>query len=392
MKKTTIQKEIDLIKDELLELSEKIHGNPEVAFKEYKASQWIIDLLEKHGFDVSEKIGGLDTAFKARFKGKKEGPTVAFLAEYDALPEIGHGCGHNIIAACSVGAAIGLSKIMKEIQGDVLLIGTPAEEGGGGKIILLEQNEFDGVDYALMIHPTSSRSIIGRGGLAATRVTVNFKGKAAHSSSPENGVNALAAVIQVFNGIDALRPTFDMKSNINGIITQGGGASNIIPEYASCDFSVRAKTLEELKNLVGKIKRVVEAAEKLTGAKATVDIGKMYAERYPNMPMAEAFKSNMESLREKMGYPDPNKKVGSSDIGNVTLKIPAIHSYLAIANDSVNSHSLEFTKFSNSPRAKEIAIRGAKGLAMTGYDILISENLRNKINKEFEEKVPKIYM
>lgn len=391
MKKATIQKEIDLIKDELLELSEKIHDNPEVAFKEHKASQWIIDLLEKHGFDVSEKVGGLDTAFKARFKGKKKGPIVAFLAEYDALPEIGHGCGHNIITACSVGAAIGLSKIIKEIEGEVVLIGTPAEEGGGGKIILLEQNEFDGVEYALMIHPTSSRSIIGRGGLAATRVTVDFKGKAAHSSSPENGVNALAAVIQVFNGIDALRPTFDMKSNINGIITKGGDASNIIPEYASCDFSVRAKTLDELKALVGKVKRVVEAAEKLTGAKATVDIGKMYAERYPNMAMAETFKSNMESIGEKMGYPDPNKKVGSSDIGNVTLKIPAIHSYLKIADDSVNAHSIEFNKASNSSRAKEIAIKGAKGLAMTGYDILSSENLRNKINKEFEEKVPKIY-
>lgn len=391
MKTMTIQSEIDSIENELLELFEKIHDNPEVSFSEYKASGWIIDLLKKHGFEISEKIGGLDTAFKARFKGKKEGPKVAFLAEYDALPEIGHGCGHNIIATCSVGAAIGLSKIMKELDGEVLLIGTPAEEGGGGKIILLEQNEFDDVDYALMIHPTSSRSIIGRGGLAATRVTVEFEGKAAHSSTPEKGINALNAVIQVFNGIDALRATFDMKSNINGIITKGGEAANIIPEYARCDFSVRAKTLDELKNLVEKIKKVVNASEVLTGAKATVDIGKMYAERYPNMVMAEAFKSNMKLLGEEMGYPDPEQKVGSSDIGNVTLKIPAIHSYLAIANDNVNSHSIEFTRYAKSPRAKEIAIKGAKGLAMTGYGILKDEALREKINKEFQEKVPKIY-
>jgi len=391
MEKMTIQNEIDIIKDELLELCENIHNNPELSFNEYKASRWIIDLLKKHGFEVSEGIGGLDTAFKARFKGKKAGPSVAFLAEYDALPEIGHGCGHNIIATCSVGAAIGLSKIMKDLEGEVLLIGTPAEEGGGGKIILLEEKEFDDVDYALMIHPTSHRSIIGRGGLAASRVTVEFKGKAAHSSAPEDGINALSAIISVFNGIDTLRPTFDMKSNINGIITKGGDAANIIPEYAACDFSVRAKTLSELKSLVEKIKRVVQSAEVLTGAEASIDIGKMYAERYPNMVMAEAFKSNMKALGEVMGYPDPDRKVGSSDIGNVTLKIPAIHSYLAIANENVNSHSAEFTKYANSPRAKEIAIKGAKGLAMTGYDILSGRDLREEIRKEFEEKVPKNY-
>lgn len=391
MKKITIQNEIDLMKNELLELCENIHKNPELSFIEYKASRWIIDMLKEHGFEVSEKIGGLDTAFKARFKGQKAGPTVAFLAEYDALPEIGHGCGHNIIAACSVGAAIGLSKVMKDLEGEVLLIGTPAEEGGGGKIILLEEGEFDDVEYALMIHPTSHRSIIGRGGLAASKVTVEFEGKAAHSSAPEDGINALSAIISVFNGIDTLRPTFDMKSNINGIITKGGDAANIIPEYASCDFSVRAKTLAELKSLVEKIKQVVRAAEVLTGAEASIDIGKMYAERYPNMVMAEAFKRNMKLLGEEMSYPDPDKKVGSSDIGNVTLRIPAIHSYLAITNENINSHSTEFTQYADSPRAREIVIKGAKGLAMTGYDILKNKALKEEIKREFEGKVPKNY-
>lgn len=391
MEKNRIQNEIDGLKDVLLELSKKIHDNPEVAFQEYKACGWMIDLLQRHGFLVSEKIGGLDTAFKARFKGKKPGPRVAFLAEYDALPQIGHGCGHNIIAACSVGAAIGLSKIMKDLAGEVLLIGTPAEEGGGGKVILLENNEFDDVDYALMIHPTSSRAMIGRGGLATTRVTIEFEGKAAHSSAPERGINALSAVIQVFNGIDALRPTFDMKSNINGIITKGGDAANIIPGYARCDFSVRAKTLGELEKLVKKMKQVVKAAEILTGAKASVDIGRMYAERYPNMTIAETFKGNMKLLGEELGYPDPDEKVGSSDIGNVTLKIPAIHSYLKIAEDTINAHSIEFAHASISQRANEITIKGAKGLAMTGYDILKNEDLREKIQREFEEKIPKIY-
>ncbi|QZY55913.1 M20 family metallopeptidase [Crassaminicella profunda] len=391
MEKKMIGEKIDGVKDELLDLTEKIHAHPEVAFEEYKASGWMIDLLRTHGFLVDEKIGGLDTAFRARFKGKKDGPKIAFIAEYDALPKIGHGCGHNIIATCSVGAAIGLSKCMKDLAGEVILMGTPAEEGGGGKIILLENNEFNDVDYALMIHPTSSRSIIGRGGLAATRVTVEFRGRAAHSSSPERGINALSAVIQTFNGIDALRPTFDMKSNINGIITKGGDAANIIPEYARSDFSVRARTLRELEKLVQKIKQVVKASEILTGAKATVGIERMYAERYPNMAIAETFKENMKVLGEEMGYPDPNEKVGSSDIGNVTLKIPAIHSYLKIAEDTMNAHSIEFAHAAISERAKEVAIKGAKGLAMTGYDILTNEGLREKIKKEFEEKVPKVY-
>jgi metal-dependent amidase/aminoacylase/carboxypeptidase family protein len=233
--------------------------------------------------------------------------------------------------------------------------------------------------------------MIGRGGLATTRVTIEFEGKAAHSSAPERGINALSAVIQVFNGIDALRPTFDMKSNINGIITKGGDAANIIPEYARCDFSVRAKTLGELEKLVKKMKQVVKAAEILTGAKASVDIGRMYAERYPNMTIAETFKGNMKLLGEELGYPDPDEKVGSSDIGNVTLKIPAIHSYLKIAEDTINAHSIEFAHASISQRANEITIKGAKGLAMTGYDILKNEDLREKIQREFEEKIPKIY-
>ncbi len=391
MKKKVIQDEIDSIKDDLLKLCKKIHDNPELSFREYKASSWIIELLKKHGFEVREGIGGLDTAFKARFKGKKAGPRVVFLAEYDALPEIGHACGHNIIATCSVGAAIGLSKIMDSLEGEVILMGTPAEEGGGGKIILLEQNEFDDVDYALMIHPTSQRSMIGRGGLAATRLTVEFRGRSAHSSTPETGINALSAVISVFNGIDTLRPTFDMKSNINGIITKGGEAPNIIPEYARCDFSVRAKTLTELKALIKKIRQIVDSAQILTGATATINVERLYAERYPNMALAEAFKKNMEYLGEKIGYPDPNKKIGSSDIGNVTLKIPAIHSYLSIVDNLVNAHSIEFTKASISERAMEVAIKGAKGLAMTGYDIFSDDDLREKIDKEFQEKVPKIY-
>lgn len=375
--------------ESLIGLFEYIHNNPEIAYEEFKSSKAIVSLLESHDFEVEEGIGGLNTAFKARFKGRGKGPRVAFLAEYDALPGIGHGCGHNVIATCSTGAAIGLSKVIKELDGEVLVIGTPAEEGGGGKIYLLEANEFADVDYALMIHPTTDRSIIGRGGLAATGLTLEFFGKSAHSATPEEGINALTAVIEVFNGINAIRSTLAPKTNINGIIVEGGKAANVITDYAKASFSVRAATVKELEETIDRVKNVINATEVLIGAKAKVSVAKLYAERYPNMIIAERFKYHMENQGIEMGYPDPKKRFGSSDIGNVTLKIPAIHSYLKIGNQEVKAHSKEYAVAAKSDLAKDMAIKGAVGLALAGLDILMNEELRIEIKNEFDQKVPK---
>ncbi|AOT72563.1 amidohydrolase [Geosporobacter ferrireducens] len=386
--KNIIIQQIEGFKDELIVLSKKIHSKPELAFHEFEAAENIISLLNKHGFHIEKGIAGLETAFRAEYSGSGKGPTIAYIAEYDALPEIGHGCGHNLIAAMSVGAAIGLSKLGDKIDGKIVVMGTPGEEGGGGKVVMVEKGCFEDIDYGLMIHP-STRNLICRGGLATRGVKIEYFGKAAHSASPEDGINALQAVIQTFNGIDHLRALLPLKSNINGIILEGGKASNVIPDYAACKFSVRADTVRDLKEVVAYMERIVESVEKLTGAKAKVSKSLIYAERYSNRCIDEKLKENIAHFGEIMEYPEPNMKYGSSDIGNVSLIIPAIHAYLQIADRGINSHSMDFTKASATERAHGQMIKGAKALAMTGLDIFKDKELRKQIYKEFAEKVPR---
>ncbi len=384
--KETIINSVDSIKEDLIDLSRKIHENPELCFKEFKAASWLKELATAHNFSVESPCGGLATAFKARYKADKEGPTVAFLAEYDALRGKGHACGHNIIAACAAGAAVALSKVIDQIGGEVVLMGTPAEEGGGGKIILIEEGEFNDIDFDLMIHP-GNQNLIGRGGLAAMLLDIEFRGKAAHSSDPSSGINALAGLLEVFKGIDSIRNTLEDETRINGIVTDGGEASNIIPDYAAGEFTLRAKTREYLQVVVSKMLRLTEAAEMITGAKSKIEKSLVYAERYPNMAMAEKFKDNMNYFNEEFNYPTPDLKLGSSDIGNVSMEIPTIHSYLKLVDMDINVHTREFAVAAVSPRSEEVIIKTSKGLALTGYDILADQAFRQKIKEEFASNV-----
>ena len=389
--KEQVMQTIDALQAELLTLSHNIHENPEVSLTEYKSAEFIAEVLRGHGFNVTMGIGGLDTAFIATKEGKGPGPHVAFMAEYDSLPGIGHACGHNVIATCAVGAFLGASSVIDNFAGRVSIIGTPGEEADGGKIILLEAGVFDDVDFALMMHPSSGRSLINRGGRAATTIEVTFVGKSAHSASPGSGINALNAVISTFNHIDMMRPTFQMQDNINGIITNGGLAANIIPGEASCEFSLRARTLIDLQKLTEKVKLAVASAAQLTGATPEIHVHRMYAERYPNLPMCEAFKANMALLGEEMEYPNPNLMYGSSDVGNVSIKIPTIHDYLAIAPAGVSSHNKEFTVASVTERADEICIKGAKGLAMTAIDVLADALFQQAIKEYHRNQIPDEY-
>ena len=391
--KTNIIQTIDRMQHELLALSHQIHDHPELGYEEHQAVASIRSFLEDRGFQGETPYCGLDNSFKVVKKGKGPGPRIAFLAEYDALRGIGHGCGHNIIATCAVGAFMGIASLIDEYDGEVSIIGTPAEEGGAGKVILLERGAFDETDYALMMHPSGGGSnLVGRGGRAATRIRVSFHGKAAHSSSPSNGINALSAAIHVFNQIDLMRSTFQVQDNINGIILEGGTAANVIPELAKCEFSLRAETMLRIKELIRFVTSCIEHAEALTGAKAEVSVEPIYAERYPNKPMCQAFKNNMESLGIQMTWAEPGKLYGSSDIGNVSIKIPAIHDYLSITDDkTIQSHSKEYTKAAATPQADEICLKGAKGLAMTALDILESSEFRSEINAYHDAQVPKEY-
>lgn len=392
-KKAKITETIDGMRGELLALSHQIHAHPEIGFEEHQATGFICTFLREHGFEVETPYCGLETSFRAVKKGKGPGPRVAFLAEYDALRGVGHGCGHNIIATCAVGAFSGLASLMENYDGEISIIGTPAEEGGAGKVILLERGGFDEADYALMMHPSGGGSnLVGRGGRAATTIHVSFHGKAAHSSAPSNGINALSAAIHVFNQIDLMRPTFQIQDNINGVILEGGTAANVIPELCRCEFSLRAETMLRIEHLISLVKSCIEHAESLTGAIAEVTVEPIYAERYPNKPMCEAFKNNMELLGTPMQWPTPGKLYGSSDIGNVSIKIPAIHDYLSITDDkTIQSHSKAYAEAAATPQADEICIKGAKGLAMTALDILESSDFRDQINAYHEAQVPKEY-
>lgn len=392
-KKEKIVEAVEQAREDLLALSKNIHDNPELGFEEFKALGFISDTLEKHGFSVRKGYGGLETSFRADLKGNGEGPTVAFLAEYDALNGVGHGCGHNLIATCSVGAFLGLASVMNELPGRISIIGTPAEEGGAGKVKLLAKGAFDDVDFALMMHPSGGGSnLVGRGGRAACSVYVNFYGKGAHSSAPKNGINALSAVISVFNQIDLARPTFDPQDNINGIISNGGTAANIIPAFASCAFCIRADTMKRIEELIELIKTCVANAERLTGARGEVIWGDISAERYPSRPMCQAFKDNMHELGIEMTWPDPKKQYGSSDIGNVSIKMPAIHDYLSITDDkTIQAHTVEYAQASATPEAQEVCLKGAKGLAMTGYDILSSKEFQKEILEFHDSQIPEFY-
>jgi len=378
---------IDGLKPELVKLSQNIHENPELAFEEYKSAAFVVELMKAHGFEVEFPAGGLETAFKATYNGKGDGPVIAFMAEYDALPEMGHACGHNLIAMASAGAAIGVSKIMANLPGKVVLLGTPAEELGGGKIHMIQNGAFDGIDFALMAHPGRENKLGGKS-LAITDVTVEFFGRPAHSSRPEDGINALSAILHTFYLIDSLRTAMPVKTNINGIINEGGKAANIIPEYAKATFAVRGASIKDLQTVLEMVKSAIRAAESFTGATAKVDIDVLYAESYENMEMSKAFEKNMETLGEAFIYQDPNIKAGSSDTANVQIKMPAIQPGIQVCDSHLVGHTIEYRDACITDRAHDAMMKAAKGLAATGLELFTDEKLREATLKEFKATVP----
>ena len=384
--KSAIQAHLDEIRGELIGLSHLLHDNPEPSCEEYRARAWQTELLKKHGFSVEAPYMGLSTAFRASVK-TGDGARVAFLSEYDALEHVGHACGHNVIAAAAVGAGIALAHAarMFAVPCEVIVMGTPGEEKFGGKVHLVAHGAFANVDFALMIHP-SNRNLIGRMGLASLDMTVRYHGKAVHSARPEKGVNALTSVIALFNAIDALRQVWPDTARCNGIITEGGKVSNIVPDFAEARFTVRAGKKRQLEAMSRNIEDAAQRSAFLTGAEIEFLREYLYAERYPNRVMGELFKSNMEALGERMEYPDPEERVGSSDIGNVSLEIPVIHEYLAIAGPDVLGHTDAFREAARSPRADEAVLLGAKGLAMTGWDLATDAQARADARKEFAER------
>ena len=364
-------------------MSHEIHANPEILFQERKAAAVLTKELKSHGFTVETGVAGLETAFTAEFAGKGPGPRVSFLAEYDALPEIGHACGHNIIGAAAVGAGLGISKVMADLPGTAVVFGTPAEEGGGGKITMVNKGLFKDVDAAMIVHPGAVTKVEARA-LAALPLTIKFRGKPAHSAgSPHEGINALDALIQTFNGINALRQHLTSDVRIHGIVSKGGDAPNIVPEYAEGKFIIRALDKKYHEVVVEKVKDCARAGALATGATVEFEsMGLIYDPMKHNRELGDTYLANLRAIGW-VESPEPKTGMGSTDMGNVTQAVPGIHPSIAICDVSVPGHTHEFAAASKSARGDTALIAAAKTMALTAVDLLADPDLMKRVKDEF---------
>jgi amidohydrolase len=379
--KKFICQSIDDASEELWFISQTLFDSPETAFKEYKACKTLGDFLINKGYVLDLGVGNLETAFCARI-GDKAKPTVAILAEYDALTGLGHACGHNLIAAAAMGAGAALAALEPELPGRILVIGTPAEEGGGGKILLAEAGIFNEVDAAMMFHP-ASKNLVLRTSLASSKLKLEFFGKASHAAAaPEEGINALDALILTFNNINSLRAILGPKDVIAGIIIKGGEAANIVPAYTCADFSIRSLTTKRRDEIIKRVMGCAEAGAKAIGTTVKCTVSPGYMEMIPNHVMANLFITNVESIGWKVEQPDPFERMGSTDMGDISHLLPAIHPYLAIAPENIAGHTLEFKEYAISEAGKSAMLAASKAMAMTVVDLLNNPGLLTQARQE----------
>jgi amidohydrolase len=368
--KGAISRAVDRLADELEALSIKIHDQPELAYQEVQACAWLCEFLGKQGFKVEPGAGGVETAFRATIE-TGEGPTVAILCEYDALPGIGHACGHNVIATSGAGAGAALAAVRTQLpKGRIHVIGTPAEEGGGGKIKLINAGLFKDVDAAMMIHGFD-RTLLHQDLLGIARATFEFTGKASHASAdPWEGINALDACVQTYNAVAMLRQQVRPDCRIHGIITSGGAAANIIPEYASATFYVRAPRIDTMWDLYRRVVACAEGAAKAAGVSLKVTQHEsVYEPMKSSRVLLDLFAANMTTVGLAEGDPIPDRK-GSSDVGNVSQVVPTIQPMIGIAPEGMAIHTREFAEAAIQPLARRGMVAAAKTMALTTYDLL----------------------
>lgn len=375
----------DAIMQDLIELSDYIYDNPELGYEEFKSCKAHVELLKKYGFVVEENYLGIETAFKAVYDTGKEGPSVALLSEYDALPGIGHGCGHNLLGATGSGAGISLSLLMQEenMAGMVAVFGTPAEETSGAKVIMAEQGVFEGFDVALEAHPGDRNTKSGVS-LALEALEFTFKGKTSHAAAnPEKGINALDAALLTFNNINALRQHILSTSRIHGIIREGGKAANIVPDLAIAEFYVRSTSKTYLNELVEKVKNCARAGALATGAQLEM---RNYELSYDNLVTNETLSDIFTDNLNKLGITDLNEareNFGSIDIGNISQVVPTIHPYFKICEEGIPAHTVEFRDATKTPYAYQAMMETIAALTMTAHDIITSPKLLEDIKAEF---------
>ena len=377
---------IDRARDRLVELSSEIHRNPELAFQERKASALLASFLGERGFAVTMPYAGIPTSFRA--DARSAGPTVAILCEYDALPDIGHACGHNLMAMMGVAAGLGVRAASDRLDGNVAVIGTPAEEGEGGKIALLDAGGFEDVDAAMIVH-AGSRTLAYRRSLASVRVDVEFRGKAVHAASqPDQGINALDGLILTFVGVNALRQQLRPDARVMGVITNGGSAANIIPEYAAGKFSLRALDRGYRDELIERFSQVARGASSATGAAVNVSVRRnsAYDNMVPNRVMADRYAEHLRGLGVEVAHESPDERMGSTDMGNVMQALPGIHPYIKIAPEGTPGHSLAFRDAAVTAEAHEAALKAAKAMAFLTIELLRDRSLLRSVKDEFEQQ------
>ena len=378
--KQAARERLDLARDGLIELSHKINANPELKFNEEKSSAWVADALEEGGFEVERGVCELPTAFIAR---AGSGPLhIAICAEYDALPGIGHACGHNIIAAAAVGAGLAAAKVADEVGLTVTVIGTPAEEGGGGKILLLDRGAFEDQHAAMMIHAAPMDTLEPML-IAVEQWNVTYKGKSAHAAAaPQQGINAADALTVAQVAIGLLRQHIRGTDRVHGIVTDGGDAPNIIPAHTGARYSVRALTLEQLDQISEQVRRCFEAGATATGATLEIKTKKPYAQMEHDAVMVEVYRTNAEALGRTFvdvstGRPDMSG--GSTDMGNISLAMPSIHPMIGIDSLPAVNHQPEFAEHCATKAADQAVYDGALALAWTAIDLAMDEKERKRL-------------
>jgi amidohydrolase len=378
--KAGARERLEQSREALIALSHRIHAHPEIGFEEDRAAGWLCDDLDAAGFAVTRGVGDLPTAFAAR---AGRGPLhVAFCAEYDALPGIGHACGHNMIAAMAVGAAVAAARVADDVGLTVSVIGTPAEEGGGGKILLLERGVFADVHAAMMVHP-APMDVVEQPFLACTQFEVRYTGKEAHASAfPERGINAADALTIAQTAIGCLRQHIRSTDRVHGIVTHGGDAPNIVPAHTAAHYIVRARTLGELDEIRGKVVRCFEAGALATGSTlAIAEDHPPYAEVKPDGDIAAYYRRNAETLGRSLPDLGPllERMAGSTDMGNISLAMPSIHPMIGIESLPAVNHQPEFTAHCATAVADRALIDGALAMVWTAIDMAADPKLVRRL-------------
>ncbi len=373
------------------DLALQIHGKPEVSNYEFFASETLSEQLKKEGFEVKLDVAGHRTGFDARYTSQKPGPTVVFYAEYDALEGIGHACGHNLFGATSSLGAVALKEVIDEVGGEIRVYGTPGEEGGengSAKGSFVREGFMDDVDFALGVHPSSDHGLTSAN-LAVAPVDVEFFGKSSHAAAaPELGINALDAVLQVFNAVNTLREHLTDDVRIHGIITNGGQAPNVVPDYASARFYLRAASKPVLDDVYQKFENIVKGAALQTGAEYKFGLFQNSVDNIVPTPLFdEVYEKNLNRQGETILPKKEKAGKGSSDVGNLSQVVPTIQPYIKISHDYLAGHSIEFREAAKSEMGLNSIELGAKVLAATALDVLEDSDLLEKIKQQHQENV-----